>query len=61
MPWPDIRECRHPDSTISLLERRGVIADTALRLSRYFGDDAQSWLNLQTAFDLRTAEMNPEL
>uniref|UniRef100_UPI00334181BC HigA family addiction module antitoxin n=1 Tax=Castellaniella defragrans TaxID=75697 RepID=UPI00334181BC len=44
-----------------LLERRGVTADTALRLSRYFGGDAQSWLNLQTAFDLRTAELNPKL
>jgi addiction module HigA family antidote len=37
-------------------EKRGVTADTALRLARYFGGDAQSWLNLQTAFDLRTAE-----
>ncbi|WP_345797258.1 HigA family addiction module antitoxin [Castellaniella sp. MT123] len=44
-----------------LLERRGITADTALRLSRYFGGDAQSWLNLQTAFDLRTAERNPAL
>ena len=44
-----------------LLERRGITADTALRLSRYFGGDAQSWLNLQTAFDLRTAELNTEL
>lgn len=38
-------------------ERRGVSADTALRLARYFGGDAQSWLNLQTAYDLRTAEI----
>lgn len=38
-------------------ERRGVTADTALRLARYFGGDAQSWLNLQTAYDLRTAEI----
>lgn len=38
-------------------ERRGVTADTALRLARYFGGDAQSWLNLQTAFDLRTTEI----
>jgi len=38
-------------------ERRGVTADTALRLSRYFGGDAQSWLNLQSAYDLRTAEI----
>ncbi|WP_368647420.1 HigA family addiction module antitoxin [Castellaniella ginsengisoli] len=44
-----------------LLERRGITADTALRLSRYFGGDAQSWLNLQVAFDLRTAELNTDL
>src|SRR5690625_7656747 len=37
-------------------ERRAVTADTALRLARYFGGDARSWMNLQTAFDLRTAE-----
>ena len=37
-------------------ERRGITADTALRLVRYFGGDAQSWLNLQTIFDLRRAE-----
>ena len=33
-------------------ERRSVSPDTALRLSRFFGGDAQSWLNLQTAYDL---------
>jgi antitoxin HigA-1 len=38
-------------------ERRGVSADTALRLARYFGGDARSWLNLQTAYDLRVAEL----
>ncbi len=38
-------------------ERRGVTADTALRLARYFVGDAQSWLNLQSRFDLRTAEL----
>ncbi|MEO6078454.1 MAG: HigA family addiction module antitoxin [Steroidobacteraceae bacterium] len=38
-------------------KRRGVSADTALRLARYFGGDARSWLNLQTAHDLRIAEM----
>lgn len=37
--------------------RRGVSADTALRLARYFGGDARSWLNLQTAYDLRVAEI----
>lgn len=38
-------------------ERRGVSADTAMRLARYFGGDARSWLNLQTAYDLRVAEI----
>ena len=37
-------------------ERRGVTADTAMRLARYFGGDARSWLNLQAAYDLRVAE-----
>jgi addiction module HigA family antidote len=37
-------------------ERRSITPDTALRLARYFGSDAQSWLNLQTAYDLRMAE-----
>ncbi|CRD45817.1 Plasmid maintenance system antidote protein, XRE family [Stenotrophomonas indicatrix] len=35
--------------------RRGITADTALRLGRYFGTTAQLWLNLQTNFDLETA------
>jgi addiction module HigA family antidote len=35
---------------------RGVSADTALRLERYFGSEAQGWLALQAAYDLRTAE-----
>ena len=41
-----------------VLERRGVTADTALRLSRCFGGDPQSWLNLQSMYDLRTAEIS---
>lgn len=36
--------------------RRGITGDTALRLARYFETDAQSWLNLQSAFELRMAE-----
>lgn len=39
-------------------ERRGVSADTAMRLARYFGGDARSWLNLQAAYDLRVAEID---
>ena len=38
-------------------ERRGVSADTAMRLARHFGGDARSWLNLQVAYDLRVAEI----
>lgn len=37
-------------------EKRSVTPDTALRLARYFGGDAQSWLNLQTAYDLKVAQ-----
>ncbi len=40
-----------------VLERRGVSADTAMRLARHFGGDARSWLNLQAAYDLRVAEI----
>ena len=38
-------------------ERRGISADTAMRLARYFGGDARSWMNLQSAYDLRVAEI----
>jgi antitoxin HigA-1 len=38
-------------------ERRGITADTALRLGRYFGTTPQFWLNLQSAYDLRRAEI----
>jgi addiction module HigA family antidote len=37
--------------------RRGVSADTAMRLARFFGGDARSWLNLQAVYDLRVAEI----
>jgi addiction module HigA family antidote len=37
-------------------ERRGISADTALRLAHYFGTDAQSWMNLQKNYELQQAE-----
>jgi addiction module HigA family antidote len=37
--------------------RRGITADTALRLARYFRTDARSWMNLQSGYDLRMAEL----
>ena len=33
--------------------KRGITADTALRLECYFGIEAQFWLNLQSEYDLR--------
>lgn len=37
--------------------RRGVMANTALRLARYFGTTPQVWLNLQKTYELRRAEI----
>jgi addiction module HigA family antidote len=38
-----------------VLEKRGITADTALRLSRFFGNSAQFWMNLQTRYELESA------
>ena len=35
--------------------RRGISADTALRLGRYFGTTADVWINLQKRYELETA------
>ncbi|WP_316975721.1 HigA family addiction module antitoxin [Shumkonia mesophila] len=37
--------------------RRGITADTALRLGRYFGNGGAIWMRLQVAYDLRVAEI----
>ncbi len=42
-------------------ERRSVTADTALRLGRYFGTDAQTWMNLQADYDLRIARSKADI
>ncbi len=39
-----------------VLERRGVSVDTAMRLTRYFGGDVQTWMNLQIAYEIKSAE-----
>jgi addiction module HigA family antidote len=36
--------------------QRDVTIDIALRFERYFGNEAQGWMNLQTAYDLRMVE-----
>jgi addiction module HigA family antidote len=37
-------------------ERRGITANTALRLARYFKNSPAFWMNLQTRYDLEVAE-----
>jgi addiction module HigA family antidote len=38
--------------------RRRITADTALRLSLYFGNSAEFWMNLQSNYDLKLARQN---
>jgi antitoxin HigA-1 len=44
--------------TAILKEQRGITADTALRLARYFGTTPEFWMNLQLAYELRKAEVD---
>ena len=41
--------------------KRAITTDTAFRLSQYFGNSAQFWLNLQADYDLRRMERADEL
>ena len=41
-----------------VLEKRGISADTALRLSAYFGNSADFWLGIQMDYDLDTARID---
>ena len=49
---------RVPASRINdiVLERRGVTVDTAFRLARFFGGDVQTWMNLQSAYEVKVAQ-----
>src|SRR5579862_2452579 len=38
-----------------VLERRGITADTAVRLAKLFGTSEQFWMNLQSAYEVRSA------
>jgi antitoxin HigA-1 len=40
----------------NVLGRRGITADTAFRLARYFGTTPDFWINLQARYDLDAAE-----
>jgi addiction module HigA family antidote len=46
-----------------VLERRGITADTAVRLARFFGTTEQFWLSLQNSYDISRvqAERTQEL
>ena len=43
--------------TAILKGQRGMTANTALRLSRYFGTTPELWMNLQKTYELRVAEI----
>ena len=43
-----------------VLRRRGISADSALRLARYFNTTPQFWLNLQSRYELDTARLATE-
>lgn len=52
------RDLRVPMNRISAIVNgnRAITADTALRLSCFFGTSAQYWMNLQTSYDLKLAQ-----
>jgi len=37
-------------------QKRGITADTALRLSKYFGTSAEFWVNLQSKYELESTK-----
>jgi antitoxin HigA-1 len=43
-----------------VLEKRGITADTALRLARYFSTTAELWTGLQADYDLRVVRYERE-
>lgn len=46
----------HSRLTDIIKGRRGITADTALRLARFYGNTAEFWLHLQADYDLRMAD-----
>ena len=51
-------DLRVPVARISEIvhEQRGITADTALRLGRYFNTSARFWMNAQSSYDLEVAQ-----
>ena len=52
------RQIKVPQNRISTIiqGKRAITGDTALRLAHWFGNEAQFWINLQNAYELRLAE-----
>lgn len=52
-----VKQSHVPSNRITAIikAQRGISADTALRLAKYFATTAEFWLNLQTAYDLKIA------
>jgi addiction module HigA family antidote len=52
------KDIKVPQTRISqiLKEKRSLTADTAIRLSRYFGNSVKFWLGLQEHYDIEEAE-----
>jgi addiction module HigA family antidote len=57
-PYKVTKACDVPRTRIERIVREelGITADTALRLARFFGTTPGFWMNLQTRYDVRTAE-----
>jgi len=53
------KELNIPQTRISeiIKKNRRITADTALRLSRYFGNSAKFWLGIQDDFDIEAGEL----
>ena len=56
------KDLKIPQTRISeiIKGRRRITADTALRLSKYFGNSAKFWLGLQDYYDIEEEKLNKE-
>ena len=54
------RDARIVPANEIVLQKRGIAADTALRLARYFGTIAEMWAGLQADYDLRLVRYQKE-
>jgi addiction module HigA family antidote len=57
-PYGLAKKLRVPRTRIERIvaEKIGISADTALRLGKFFKTSPQFWLNMQTSYDIKTAE-----